>query len=240
MSPIERSSEFMKDLGGQALSRDLKQVRDLDISPSLVSSALSSLKVDQEAESVAVYGIKRRALAIVTHEWDIRNPKARMMNWIPEVKKSPPYDTSERNLLTAFGIFGLSDFENLGGKLMVRKPIPEAAMILLDHRWIFEGYDRQSGGSFSRLRESLWAIAMLPKSVVENALNKGHFLLINEEVEKDAEDQEGKIMAIAAITKGFDRILVEDFFEAGWAKQRYQENTLDSERETPVIVMRYY
>lgn len=227
----------MNAIGVEVLSDYLKKARGIEIAPSSVSTAISSLEVDQDAETVKVCEIERRALAIVTHRWNMHNPEARMMNWIPRMEKSPPYDTPARHILSTFGIVELDNFEYLGSRVWVRKPIPATVMSLSGNKWIFEGYYRESQKSFSRLRETIWAIAMLPKSVVEEALNERHFLLVSEMIKEAEGNGEGQITAMAAITKGFDRVLVEDF-SGGAAIKNYQEGYL--ERETPVVVLRYH
>jgi len=242
---IEGAREFIsKDIGAEELAEYIAKKTGVEVKGGVVWEAFKPPRVEQNVGEIEILGSPRPTLAIVTHELQL-NPEYRMMNWIPQVKESPSsYLSPEGGILKAFGITHLENFRYLGYKSEIISELcdffgkPYSIMSPTRMRlegieglWIFEDYDRKY--TFGRLRETLWAIAMLPKPVLEEALKKRHFLLVSEQMERSGEDGTG--LTIASITKGFDRIVVEDFSSF---KGNYREGEI--EVKTPVVLFRYY
>lgn len=205
MPPIEGVPELIRDIGAEELAGSISlRARVEEIDGKVVQAAFQLPKVDLEnLGEVKVEGYPSfPVLAIVTHEFKISDPgHRRMMDWIPQAKLAIGGRGSDGEILEAFGVARLENFEYLGGKFHLGS-IPPTRMRLeenLGEEWIFEGYDRRDEKSFSHLKETLWAVAMLPCWVLEKALDKRHFLLMSEKI---GNGEGVKKRNIASITRG--------------------------------------
>lgn len=194
-------------------------------------------KVGKGVEQVEIYGQSRPVLAIVTHGLQVE-PEQRMMYWIPLTNKNPRAGTPENEILRAFGIYSLENFRRTRvGPLL---PAEDQTRMSFYHRsvneeWMFYGYDRNLSSDFEDLRETLWVIAMLPDSVIKEALERKHFLLVSKQIDRDGEDSEESKLTIASVTKGLNKILVENF---QYKTDAYQRGEI--EENTPVALFYHY
>lgn len=231
MPPIEGAKEYFTRLGEGDVAEDIRWVTwapvALDVDD--VSDAFRPPEINWDVKEEIIYGHERPILAIVTHDSHGTN----MMDWIPQVEKTPK--AAEQNIMNVFEIAEIKNFQYLRGirGALHRDPVLPTKMKLhdIEGEWIFEGYDRRNNSSFNSLRKTLWAIAMLPKSVIEKALERKHFLLISVQMGNGGDDAG---LTIAKVTKGLRRILVEDFW---YNIDGYKEGEI--EKDTPVVLFRH-
>lgn len=235
MPPIEGATELIRDIGAEELAEYISKRTGANVRGGLVQEAFKPPTVEQVVGEVEILGLPRQVLAIVTHELKVIDPeKYRMMDWIPEVRQNPGYRNSEaQKILKAFGIAHLENFTR-GNLLFPQRAPTKMYFSGIGGEWIFEKGYLHFSDTFGRLKKTLWAIAMLPKPVLEEALKKRHFLLVSEQIKDPSYVGEPK-PTIASITKGLREVLVEDFsYNIG----DYKKGQIET--DTPVVVFHYY
>lgn len=220
MLRVEGPSQRLKEIGAEEVAGYIKKRVRAPVSGRIVLEAVESLKVERGVEQMEIYGHPRQVLAVVTHEFG--SFVHRMEDWIPEIKEDPKYDSPEGRILQIFGISHLKDF--------TRRTQPRMSLSGIEGEWVFKGYFSPLEQDFSRLRKIILTIAMLPRPVLAEALEKKHFLLISGRVGIS----EGKIVeepTIASITEGLREIYVEEFraFQEDWKAGK-------GETDMPVVV----
>lgn len=228
--PIEGAKEYFTRLGEGDVAEDIRWVTQAPVALDAddVSDAFRPPEINWDVKEEIIYGHERLILAIVTHD----SHGANMMGWIPQIEKTPK--VPDRTILATFGIEKIENFQHLKGisGILHRDPVPSTKMRLhdIEGEWVFEGYNRRNSSSFNSLRETLWAIAMLPKSVINEAFKNPSFLLVSENV--------GRVekKGITKISRGLNCILVENLSDTPHSAV-FEEGKI--EKNTPVVLFRY-
>ena len=232
MTPIERDQPI-KEKKAEALAELIGQRTTYSPGARDVEAAFIPPKIEKRVEEIPSFlnRVPFNILAIVTHEYKPKGTTSsfQMMNWIPGFEGGgwPTSDNLDAKIWSAFGISAVR-FLDLAWVRGDRDEGPKTTLDLreLELPFVF-GYNRGSREGYERLKETIWAIAMLPEPILSEALDRRHFLLISHsEVEQRS--------VIASITGGTLQISVEDLYPV---IGKYKRGEIES--DTPVVLFRH-
>lgn len=234
MTLIERT-QSIEEKEVERLAELIGNETDCRVGASDIKAAFVPPRIEEiEGEEPPFLPTPSNILAFVTHDYKPRktNYDLEMKNWIPGIKGGgwPAAENPKIEIWNAFGITAVryldSSWYRIGAD---KRPQTEMCLKGVEPHFVFT-HDRDSEGAFVRLTETIWAIAMLPESVLNKALEERHFFLMSYPKE------EGKL-TIASITRGTFQTFVEDGGSSSVVMDKYKRGEL--EPDTPVVLFQH-
>lgn len=239
MTPV--SLESLQTPGAYALATAIEKASHVLVNSHLVEEGFKSpVAVGSEKE----YRLNDRDYPLLGHyRHELRLPQITsgrspepMMDWIPQIAEGANFN--QKMILQAFGIKRLVDYVDISQRLFGGSNLPtEMELYRVDKPIVFMGFDRSDASSlsdFSRLKEVVWATAMLPDDAFRKAVKQGNFILVINRCQINSVPHR---ISLYKFTQCLDRIVVEHFTEQSTIRQ-FQDGKI--EQQTPLVVFDFY